>query len=106
MLAFVGELLRNLNLQEQRCRIDLIRWTRLLVLPRLLQIRAVAGAIQCDLALLATALRADAAVNRRAEAFFLANLADRAAQIGDSPLQHYGTDRRIGGAEARREWRR
>jgi hypothetical protein len=48
----------------------------------MLQIRAVAGTIERYLALLATALGADAAVYGRTEALFLANRANRAAQIG------------------------
>jgi hypothetical protein len=67
------------------------------VLPRLLQIGAIAGAIQCDFTLLAAALRADAAVNGGAEAFFLANFADGATQIGESTLPHY----RIASSRAR-----
>src|ERR1022692_3233583 len=81
MLALVGELLRDLNLQEQRCGFELVGGTRLLVLPRLLQVRAVAGTVQCHLALLATALGAHAAVHGGTEALFLADLAKRATQI-------------------------
>src|SRR5258706_3641724 len=91
MLALVGELLRNLNLQEQRCRVELVRRTRLLVFSGLLQIRAVAGTIQCHLALIATALRTNAAVDGGAETFFLAKLADRAAQTRFLLCKHYGT---------------
>ena len=80
MFALVGELFGNLNLKEQRRGIELVCGTRLLVLARLLQIGAVAGTIQRHLALLAAALRADAAVHGWTEALLLANLANRAAQ--------------------------
>jgi hypothetical protein len=50
------------------------------VLARLPQIWAIAGTIERHFALLATALRADAAVYGRTETFFLANLADGATQ--------------------------
>jgi hypothetical protein len=48
---------------------------------RLLQIRTIAGAIQCHLALFAAALRTNPPVDRRAEAFLLANFTDRATQF-------------------------
>ena len=51
------------------------------MLSRLLQIRAVAGTIERYFALLTATLGADAAVHSRTETFFLANLADRAAQV-------------------------
>ena len=47
------------------------------MLSGLLKIDAVRGAIERNLALFAAALRADAAMHRRAEAFFLTFLADR-----------------------------
>ena len=53
---------------------------RPLVLARLLEVNTVGRAIQRELTLLAAALRADAPVDCRAEAFFLANTADRATQ--------------------------
>ena len=46
------------------------------MLARLLQIDAVARAIERDLALLAAALRTDASVDGGAEAFFFAGVAD------------------------------
>ena len=60
----------------------MVRRTRFLMLSRLLKIRTVAGAIERHLALLAAALRADAAMDGGAEAFLFANLADGAAQTG------------------------
>src|SRR5271166_5518130 len=82
MLALVGELLGNLDVKEQRGGVELVGGTRLFVLARLLQIGAVAGAIEGHLALFAAALGTDAAVDGRTEALLLANFADRAAQIG------------------------
>ena len=55
------------------------------MLTGLLQIRAVAGTVEGDLALLAATLRADAAVDRGAEALFLTGFADGAGQ-GELPL--------------------
>jgi hypothetical protein len=92
MLALVGELLRNLNLQEQRRAVELVCRTRLFMLSGLLQIGAVAGAIERDLALLAATLRADAAVDGGTEAFFLTNFADRATQVEVLLFKHYGTE--------------
>src|SRR5882672_11908625 len=63
------------------------------MLPRLLKIRAVAGTIEGDLALLAAALRANAPVDGRTKAFFFANLADGAAQTEDSPSSALCTER-------------
>src|SRR5271165_7330864 len=81
MLVFVGELIRNLDLQKQRRRLEFIGRTRLFMLPGLLQIGTIAGTIERHFPLLATALRANPPVNRRTEAFFLADFTDRATQI-------------------------
>src|SRR5271168_55229 len=86
MLPLVSKLLRNLNLQEQRRAVELVRRTRLFVLSCLLQIGAVAGTIERHLALLTATLGADAAVHGGTETFLLASLADRAAQIEFSCL--------------------
>ena len=63
-------------------RADVSAWrrARLLVFARLLQIRAVAGAIEGHFALLAAALRANAPVQGRAKTLFFANFADGATQ--------------------------
>jgi hypothetical protein len=81
VFPLIGELLRNLNLQEQRRAVELVGGTRLLMFPRLLQIRAVARTIERYFALLATTLRANASVDGGTEAFLFANVADRATQI-------------------------
>jgi hypothetical protein len=80
------------NLQEQRRAVEFVRRARLFVFPRLLEIGAVAGAIERHLALLAATLRADAAVDGGTEAFFLANLADRATQVEFLLFKYYGTE--------------
>src|SRR5580704_7953033 len=80
MFLLIHELVGNFDLQKQARRVDLVRRTRLFVLAGLHQIRAVAGTIQRDFALLAAALRADAAMNCRTKAFLLTNLADGATQ--------------------------
>jgi len=51
---------------------------------RLLQVHALAGTIKRDLALPATAYRANSAVHRRAEALFFSGLADYTAHSGPS----------------------
>src|SRR5580704_3608863 len=84
VFALVGELIGNLNLQKQRCRIK--PGARLLVLSRLLQIGAVARTIERHLALLAATLRADASVDGGTEAFLLANFTNGATQMAGSPL--------------------
>ena len=70
---------------------------RRFVLTCLLEVDAVGGTVERDLALLTAALRADAPVHRRAEALFFANIADRAVQdrtpqCREIPAQssHYG----------------
>src|SRR5437899_5348665 len=88
MFALVNELLRNLHLQKQCGRIDLVRGARLLMLPGLLQVGTVAGTVERHLALFAATLRADAPMHRGTKPLLLANLADGAAQLR-SPSQHY-----------------
>jgi hypothetical protein len=56
------------------------------MLSRLLQVNALAGAVEGDFALLATALRTDSAVNRWTEALFFAFAADCTRQIWGSPV--------------------
>jgi hypothetical protein len=51
------------------------------MLPRLLQIDAIAGTVERDFSLLSTTLRADAAVHGGTEAFFLASFADGTTQL-------------------------
>src|SRR5579863_7437276 len=77
MLMFVEKLVTDLDLRKQRCLVQIRYCARLLVLPRLLQIHAVARAIERDLALLTAALRADAAMHRWAEALLFTFFADR-----------------------------
>src|SRR5882762_5830297 len=59
------------------------------MLPGLLEIGAIAGAIERHLALFATALGANAPVHGGTEALFLADFTDRAAHEGLS-LSYYG----------------
>ena len=72
------------------CGGELVRRPRLLMLPGLLQIRAVAGTIERHLALFAAALRTNPSMDRGAEAFLFSNVADGARQIGILLWQHYG----------------
>src|SRR5579872_5491983 len=82
MFFLVHELIRDLDLQEQSSRVDLIRRSRLLMLACLLQIRTIERAVERHLALLATALRTDAAMYCRTKALFFSDFADDAAQSG------------------------
>jgi len=52
------------------------------VLPRLLEVDALAGAVEGHFALLAAALRTNAPVDRGTESLLLALFADGAAQMG------------------------
>src|ERR1035441_7640021 len=82
VLAFEQKLLRDLNLGKQVLRIFFGRRqvVGVRVLPRLLQIRTVAGAVERDLALLTTALRADFSVHRRAKPLLSTLVTDRTGQ--------------------------
>ncbi len=67
------------------------------MLASLLQVGTLGGAVECDLALLAAALLANALVKRQTKAFFLAAVAQRTAQsatplVDKKPvkLSHYG----------------
>jgi hypothetical protein len=78
MLAFIEELLADLHFRKQRVVIG-FKVVGLLVLSRLLKIRAVARTVECDFALFAAALGANASVDRGTKAFFLPEIADCAA---------------------------
>src|SRR5579864_3802340 len=93
MLALVDELFRHFDLQKQGRGVNLIGGAGPFVLPRLTQVRTVAGAVEDYFALLAAALRADAAVDGGAEALFLAGLTNGAAQA-EPPFLHYVISRR------------
>ncbi len=85
-LAFVEKLLGNLNLGKQEPRDPAVSSGQLVsvrcrVLPRLLQIRTVARAVERHLALLATALRTDLPVHGRAKPLFFSFFTDRATQV-------------------------
>ena len=67
------------------------------MLTGLLQVRTIARTIECDFALLATALRADSTVNSGAEAPFFADFTDdgNADHLNDyyyTFLSHYDSD--------------
>src|SRR5262245_8615761 len=102
MLMFIYKLVGNLDLQKQTGGIDLVRRTRLFVFACLLQLRAIAGTIQCYLALLSATLWANSPVYCRTKALLFANLTDDAAQSGLS-LLHYVIPRR--GFTSKRESR-
>src|SRR5207247_834050 len=85
MFALVKKLVANFHLQEDIGRVHVGDPARLLMLPCLLQIYAVAGTIKRHFALLATALRADATVDSWAEALLLALFANYTAHRVEPP---------------------
>src|SRR6185437_6467543 len=80
VLLLIHEAVPDFHFREEQRRVEFLDWTRLLVLSRLLQIDAVAWAIEGHFALLTAALRTNAAMHRRTEALFLAFFADRTGQ--------------------------
>ena len=90
MFVLVEKLVFDLDLHEEIGRVQVSQAARLFMLAGLLQIHAVTGTIERHLALLATALRTDAAVDRRAEAFLLAFFANRAAHENYYDISHVG----------------
>ena len=68
MLVLVKKLIFDLHLDEEIGGIEVRQAALLFMLARLQEIDAVTGTIERDLALLAAALRTDAAVDGRAEA--------------------------------------
>src|SRR6185437_8598994 len=89
MFLLIEKSVANLNLGKQRRRVEILDGARLFVLVRLLQVNTLGGTVQRHLALFAAALRADAPVDRQAEALFLTFFADGAGQRG--LLKYYGT---------------
>src|SRR5580704_2636797 len=88
MFFLVHELIGNFDLEKQGRRIDLFRRARFFVRTRLQKIRTIARTIQGHFALFAAALRANAPVNSRAKAFFLADFTNGATQSW-FPCKHY-----------------
>src|SRR5262252_408664 len=80
VFVLVDELLADFNRRQERLAIQFTCFARLLVPSRLLQIRAIARAVESDLALLAAALGTNAAMNGRTEALFFSYPADGTAQ--------------------------
>ena len=80
MFFFVHELVRDFHLKKQSGRIDLVRRSRPLMLPRLQKIGAIARTVERDFALFAATLRADPPVNSGAKSFLLADFTNSAAQ--------------------------
>jgi hypothetical protein len=81
------EILSHINRGEHFFGQLILRLARLLMLAGLLQVGALGGAIQGQLALLTATLRADAVVQRRAEALLLANMAYGTAQAAPRKVQ-------------------
>ena len=77
---FLQKLIRDFDGRKQLLRGQIFQAPRFLMLTCLLEIDTVGRTVERELALLTAALRADTAVDRRAEALFLANVADCAAQ--------------------------
>src|ERR1700739_4193763 len=81
MFMVVKELFINLDLRKQRLPIEVARGVWFLVQAGLLQIRAVARAVERHLALFSAALRADLTVHRRAEPLLFPFIADCASHV-------------------------
>jgi hypothetical protein len=79
VLALIKKLLGNLDFGKQGRAIEFADIAGLLVFTRLLQIRAVTGTVERNLALFAAALGADPPVDGRTKALFLPDVADGAA---------------------------
>src|SRR3984893_15103352 len=86
MFVLVEKLVFDLHLYEEVGRIQVSHAAWFLVLAGLLQIHAITGTVERHLALLATTLRTDAAMNGRAETLLLALFADRTAHRGRAPI--------------------
>jgi hypothetical protein len=89
MFALVKKLVADFYLQKDIRRVHIGHATRLLMLPSLLQVYAVAGTVERHFALLATALRANATMDSRTEAFLLALSANRTAHGCKASGKHY-----------------
>src|SRR5271166_4806709 len=79
---FPQELLWDLNRRKQLLRGQIFKASRFLVLACLLQVNAVGRTVERQFPLFTAALRADAPVDCRAEALFLANVAEWTTQPG------------------------
>jgi hypothetical protein len=77
VLAFVEKLVTDLHLGKESVTVKVVV-VDFLVLPSLLQIRAIAGAVECDLPLFAAALGTDASVHSGTKSLFLPKIADGA----------------------------
>src|SRR5580704_9649835 len=85
----VHKLVADLDLQKKSNGIEAVVGSGFLVLASLLQVRAVAGAVERNLALFAAALRADAAMHGRAKTLLLSDLANGAGhEASPIPLWH------------------
>ena len=85
MFLVLKELVADFDLEEESALVQVIYASRLFMLPSLLQIDAIAWAIERHLALLAAALRADATVDSRAEALLAPLFANRANHWYETP---------------------
>jgi hypothetical protein len=81
MLPFIEKLLPDFNVRKKRRLIEFVEIPGLLEGPPLLQIRAITGAIERDLALLSAALSTNSSVHRRTEPFLFSKIADRTTHL-------------------------
>jgi hypothetical protein len=79
MFVLIEKLVFDFHLDEEIGRVQVSHAAWFLILAGLLQIHAITGTVECHLALLATTLGTDAAMNGRAETLLLALFADRTA---------------------------
>jgi hypothetical protein len=75
VLVLIHELARNFDLGEEDDGIQLFCGARLLVRPSLLEVNAIAGAVEGDLAGFTATLGANAVVHRRTETLLFPSVA-------------------------------
>jgi hypothetical protein len=92
-LELVQKLPAHFNFGKQAAGVKFLQWARKFPLSSLQQVGAITGTVQRDLALLAAALRADAAVHGGAETLLFTGLANCAAHSDKDPAAHYGIAR-------------
>jgi hypothetical protein len=77
VFLLIKKLLADFHLRKQGGLVQIIQATRLFVCACLLEVHALARAIERDFALLATTLRTNASVNGGTKTFFFSFFADR-----------------------------
>src|SRR5579863_3696327 len=95
MFMLVEKLIGDLDRRKQERLVDLRQGARPFMRPRLLQVDTIAGTIQCDFALFATTLRADATVDSGTEPLLVTFITNGTTHAVPLPklLLHVSKDR-------------